>query len=500
LPADPEPSAPQAAPTAADDSADDSTEQGALDEPQHSNQQNKARARSGLLRWLRTVFYFVWGGVIPFLIAALLVTALKAESLDRESVVRGFVRDQKIPTGIVFFAVSAIVLYRFRYALPLAGWVGVLPRRDLPSKLRGRFDDGAQLIEEANRILTRRRTEVRRALKKGERDAIRRALDKLDAEMTADKLSEDRFTAALSKAEQLVDNHLARWRKGEAREYTESIAVAVAVALILRVFVIEAFKIPSGSMIPTLMVGDHIFVAKYAYGPLLPWSDSRLYENMPPARGDVMVFKFPENKKQDFIKRVVALPGDKLEALDGRPVLNDWLVPHCYVGALELPPNARSHHVYLEHLGEQSYLTLYEDKPNAGRAGCKRDRDCGGARSCRAGLCGMLQGPYQVKEREAWVMGDNRNNSHDSRSWRGGLGGGVPLENIKGRAMFVWMSWHPSDDVAWDRLFVPVMGRPELPRGASADLMLGLQKCERERPPVSQTTPPAPRSAPAKNK
>jgi signal peptidase I len=142
-------------------------------------------------------------------------------------------------------------------------------------------------------------------------------------------------------------------------------------------------------------------------------------------------------------------------------------------------------------MGEKSYLTMYDDKPNSGVSDCERDRDCGGARSCRAGVCGMLQGPYQVKKDEVWVLGDNRNNSHDSRSWQGGLGAGVPFENIKGRAMFVWMSWNQSGNVAWDRLFVNVMGPPKLPSGSSADLMLGLQKCQRDRPPIEQTTPPS---------
>jgi signal peptidase I len=88
-------------------------------------------------------------------------------------------------------------------------------------------------------------------------------------------------------------------------------------------------------------------------------------------------------------------------------------------------------------------------------------------------------------------MGDNRNNSHDSRSWRGGLGAGVPFENIKGRAMFVWMSFGPGGGISQDRLFVNVMGRPKLPAEHDAALESGLEKCLQTRPPVSQTTPPA---------
>jgi len=247
-------------------------------------------------------------------------------------------------------------------------------------------------------------------------------------------------------------------------------------------------------MIPTLMIGDHIFVAKYAYGPLLPYSDTRLYSRLPPARADVMVFKFPERKEDDFIKRVIALPGDKLEVLDGRPIINDWLVPHCYVGRLS-PKFGAAGELYVEYLGDKSYLTMFESKPTV-RA-CQHKRDCAGTKECVAGRCGRRQGPYpsrgkRIAKDEVWVLGDNRNNSHDSRSWRDGLGGGVPLENIKGRAMFVWLSWHPGGDFAFSRLFTSVMGPPRLPKGIPASLLKSLNKCLQQRPPVAKTTPPKP--------
>lgn len=264
-------------------------------------------------------------------------------------------------------------------------------------------------------------------------------------------------------------------------------------ALTLRIGVVEAFKIPSGAMMPTLMIGDHLFVSKFAYGPLLPNSDTRLFSRLPPARGDVMVFKFPENKAQDFIKRAIALPGDTLEAINGRPIINGWLVPHCHVGTFG-PSGAQ---LYVEFLGDKSFLTLYDrdamspdgpDKPT-----CKVQDDCGAGQTCRAGICGFHQGPFKVKPNEVWVMADNRNNSHDSRSWRGGLGAGVPFENIKGRAMIVWMSFDPKGGVAADRIFVSVMGKPTIPGNPDAALQSALDKCLRERPDIAQTTPPAPK-------
>jgi len=441
-----------------------------------------------LLKWL---FYVVWLFAVPSALAIGMVRLLEPEPFDLDAgPIRTFIGEQQVPAVIMFFTVFAMLLWRLRYALPFSASLGLVGRSDVPPKLRAKFDDGQQLLVEARRIMLERKSELKRYLKPSQRDALEGALDKLDDAIHAEEIDESEFLSAHARATQLVDEHLGRWRKGELREYGESIGVAVAVALILRFFVIEAFKIPSGSMIPTLMIGDHIFVAKYAYGPLLPRSDTRLYNNLPPARGDVMVFKYPEKKQQDFIKRVIALPGDKLEVVDGRPVINDWLVPNCYVGKID--EVKATGHLYVEYLGEATYLTLFNKKLPSNP--CKRDSQCPRGGSCRGGACGLLQGPFRVKEAEAWVMGDNRNNSHDSRMWRGGLGAGVPFENIKGRAMFVWFSWDQSTRLAPERLGVNVMGAPKLPDGATPELKTALSKCMRERPSVADSTPPPPKN------
>lgn len=439
---------------------------------------------------LRYLFYLVWLLLAPLGLALTAVWLLTPAPTEHDAdVFRSFVGEQQVPAMILFFTLFAMALWRFRYALPLAGLSGVLARGDLPPRLRSRFDDAVQLLDEAHRILRTRKREVERGLTRSEREELQDALDDLADTMAATPLDEELFAEDLRNADRLVSTRLNRWRKGELREYGESIGIAVAVALLLRFFVIEAFKIPSGSMIPTLMIGDHIFVAKYAYGPLLPMSDSRLYSRLPPRRGDVMVFKFPEKEEQDFIKRVVALPGDKLEALDGRVVINGWLAPHCHVGPLDRGPGS-SGELYLEYLGERAFLTMYADKPGANP--CETDGDCGAGAACRGGVCGYLQGPYYVADDEVWVMGDNRSNSHDSRSWRNGLGAGVPFENIKGRAMFVWLSWHEDGSLAPNRLFVSVMGQPQLPAGSPPELAAGLARCLERRPPVASRTPPGP--------
>jgi signal peptidase I len=442
-------------------------------------------------RLFRFVFYFVWIFAVPFALAVggvwVLTPTREAQSAGG---LRVFVAEQQIPAGIVMFTLFAMTLWRFRHDLPLAAAIGVGGRRDIPAAMRARFEDAVVLLDEARRILRTRKRDVERELTSGERDKLNQSIEALDEAMTGERFVAAEFDEAHAKADRLVGEHLARWRKGEMREYAESIGIAVAVALLLRAFVVEAFKIPSGSMIPTLMIGDHIFVNKFTYGPLVPWTDNRLFSRLPPDRADVMVFKFPENKEQDFIKRVMATPGDTLEAINGRPVINGWIAPHCYVGAFRY--EGRTAELYIEHMGERSYFTLFDSNPD--EQSCSANNECGAGQSCRGGICGLLQGPFHVAKEEVWVMGDNRNNSHDSRSWHGGLGAGVPFENIKGRAMFVWVSFGAGGGIAWDREFVNVLGRPKLPAGQDASLQVAVDKCMRERPSLADATPPAPGS------
>lgn len=434
----------------------------------------------------RFAFYALWLFAVPAACSLVTVKFLEPEKDEFDAgAIRTFVGEQQVPATILIFTLFAMVIWRFRHVLPLALATGMVARRDVPARTRARYEQAGHLVEEGRRLLQEIRKD-KRAPSSEVRLEVEAGLARLEESMLALDFDEDAFLRAHEAAYELIQEHLGRWRKSELREYTESIGFAVAVALVLRFFVIEAFKIPTGSMIPTLMVGDHIFVAKYAYGPLLPRSDSRLYSNLPPKRGDVMVFKFPENKAQDYIKRTIAIPGDTLEVIDGRPIINGLLLPHCYVGKLELSLGVRGH-LYVEYNGEAAYLTMFNEKPADER--CDQDLDCTDGRVCRAHVCGMPQGPYRVMPGEAWVFGDNRDNSHDSRAWHLGLGAGVPFENIKGKAMFVWWSWDPRNGLAWDRLGVNVMGTPKLPQGADA-LKGALEECMKNRPPLSATTPP----------
>jgi signal peptidase I len=149
-------------------------------------------------------------------------------------------------------------------------------------------------------------------------------------------------------------------------------------------------------------------------------------------------------------------------------------VPHCFVGVysyVETESAVPNHDgdLFVEYLGDAAYLTLY-------------DHATGGFPE--------YQGPFVAKPGEAWVMGDNRNNSHDSRMWWNGAGGGVPFENIRGRAIFVWLSVNDGK-IDWSRFGAPVMGRPRLPPDMHA-LQPALDRCMKERPPIEKTTPPPP--------
>jgi signal peptidase I len=427
-------------------------------------------------RVLRFLYWLVWFVILPIVLASVAIWALTPPSTADLSGAVGWlqllVRAQPVPVGIILFTVFEIALWAARHQLPLARHAHPPLRSDLPQNLRGSFERARSLIDEAESILTKHEKAVVRELTAKDRDRIRAHLAQLRETMERVPFEEPAFTEALEHTAGEVDVRLGRWRKSEVREYVEAILMAVAVAFALRAFVVEAFKIPSGSMIPTLMVGDHIFVNKFSYGPAIPYTHARVWTSMPPKRGDVLVFAFPEHPEQDFIKRVIAIEGDKLETKSGHPIINGWEVPSCKVGSwtyndYDSPIMRHEGDLYVEYLGDNAFLTFYD------RA---------------SGPFSENQGPYFAKPGEVWVMGDNRNNSHDSRMWFGGQGGGVPFENIRGRALFVWLSVSDGG-IDWSRMGAPVMGRPRMPPAARG-LEPALEQCLKNRPPV--TSPPAP--------
>jgi signal peptidase I len=205
------------------------------------------------------------------------------------------------------------------------------------------------------------------------------------------------------------------YRKSTAREYFESICVAVILALFVRTFVVQAFKIPTGSMENNLLIGDHLLVNKFVFAPTASRVEEMLLPIDPVKRGDILVFKYPEEPDRDFIKRVIALPGETIELRNKQVYIDDKPLDEPYVHYL-MPP------------GE----------------------DGGADIDVR-----VQYGPVTVPAGHYFMMGDNRDNSQDSRYW-----GFLPREYVKGKALFVYFSFGEGGDdtaanvlnVRWNRL------------------------------------------------
>ena len=189
-------------------------------------------------------------------------------------------------------------------------------------------------------------------------------------------------------------------KKSAWRENTEAILIAVVIALFIRTFILQAFKIPSGSMLETLQIGDQILVNKFIYGVKIPFTNGKtLIPVKDPQRNDIVVFKYPEDPSKDYIKRVVAVAGDTLEIVNKKLYVNDKLVTD--------QPWAR-----------------YKDS-----------RILPGQITTRDNLRKII-----VPANKLFVMGDNRDNSHDSRFW-----GFVDLSEVRGEAMIIYWSWDKAD-------------------------------------------------------
>jgi len=198
-------------------------------------------------------------------------------------------------------------------------------------------------------------------------------------------------------------------KKSVFREYFESLVIAVALALFVRTFVFQAFKIPTGSMEPNLLIGDHLIVNKMVFSPAASGFERAILPHRAIRRGDVIVFKFPEDPTRDFIKRVIGLPGDQLELRRKKILINGQEIPEPYVHFL-VPLSAES------------------DK----RSDDLREE----------------YGPVTVPADQYFMMGDNRDNSQDSRYW-----GFMPASYVKGQALFIYFSVGDSiGDIQWTRL------------------------------------------------
>ena len=212
-------------------------------------------------------------------------------------------------------------------------------------------------------------------------------------------------------------------------EYARSFFPVILIVLILRSFLFEPFRIPSGSMIPTLKVGDFILVNKFTYGIRLPAIDTKIINIGEPSRGDVAVFRYPQDPSIDYIKRIIGIPGDKITYSGKNVYVNGDRLPQTMVGVytetkegLPIPGASR----LTETIGSSQHEILID--------------------STKRGF--SKEAVWQVPDGHYFVMGDNRDNSNDSRFW-----GTVPEENLVGKAFMIWMNWNFDDGgVEWGRI------------------------------------------------
>lgn len=213
-------------------------------------------------------------------------------------------------------------------------------------------------------------------------------------------------------------------------DWTAGLFPVILVVFLLRSFLFEPFKIPSGSMIPTLLVGDLILVNKFTYGVRLPVIHTKVTEGSPPQRGDVIVFRYPPKPSLDYIKRVVGVPGDTVAYLNKRLTINGQPVATQAVPEFFDESAMRYFKQFEESLGPRPHRLLVEDDRPAFVPGAEQfDGRAGCSYTVEGVTCKVPPGSY-------FVMGDNRDNSQDSRYW-----GFVPEGNIVGKAFFVWMNF-----------------------------------------------------------
>ncbi len=198
-------------------------------------------------------------------------------------------------------------------------------------------------------------------------------------------------------------------KKKFVKEYLEPIVIAIVIALFIRTFIVQAFKIPSSSMEPTLLVGDHILVSKFIYGVRIPFTDIKLFQLNKPKRGDVIVFIYPRDRSKDFIKRVIGTEGEKVEIIRNKIYINDKAINDLWGQ-------------YSEKNDWTRYLQPMEKF-----------------------------GPVIVPPESLFVLGDNRDNSQDSRFW-----GFVNINAVRGEAFIIYFSWDqngqgPLDKIRWAR-------------------------------------------------
>jgi len=290
--------------------------------------------------------------------------------------------------------------------------------KEMKNKAKNELEEGRILFKKARRSLTQEQQQQARALFK---------------ELAAGIKTKDQknLGSVLEKYDAFKESHFSQIRFNRAWETIKELFWIILVVFFIRWILVEPFRIPSGSMIPTLLVGDQLMVNKLVYGVQIPLTTKKLFNLKKPERGDVIVFKYPPNPREDYVKRVVGVAGDEITMRDGQLFVNGKEVPRSYVEPYTGPSDTgfcENYDLFSEELDHASHPMLL----------CHRSHQ------------GEDFPAVRVPEGAVFGMGDNRDNSQDSRYW-----GMIPTNNIKGKALFIHLPLDPTRHYLprWNRFF-----------------------------------------------
>jgi len=302
-----------------------------------------------------------------------------------------------------------------------------------------------QIRKKARESITTTRSVLKENASRIEPRVVRLIEDRLDqTEKALENGNAGEIAVETQKLENAFEDHLSRFSKSKLRQNIESLLIAIALALLIRTFIVQPFKIPSGSMIPTLLVGDHLLVNKFIYGTEIPFTGIAILPGIRDVRrGDVIVFKYPNYENDpsqeglDYIKRVIGLPGDSINIKGRNLYVNGRKIPLKFLGEFHDERDGARYYRYEENLLGNKHLVIYQ-------------------KGQESTYVGSSLPVTRVPEGYVFVMGDNRDNSRDSRFW-----GFVPIEDIIGKAFIIHWSWDWDDQgvldkVRWERLFTQI--------------------------------------------
>ncbi len=415
--------------------------------------------------WLCAAVRAAWLGLVPLACAGLSYHFLFPTPIEATGSVSSFLlrvgNAQPVAVLVALFLAFAALFRYWQFHLPGVRWLTALslgvPSGVSASRLRV-YEQQAELLAS----LTPAR---RRGLPLAQQARLAEQARDLRAAFAAD----DPARAALNARALSALLAKSRFPRGEALKSGLSLAIAVLLTLFVRSSVVQPFRVLTESMLPTLEPGDWIAANRLAYGFRVPLTHLQLGARAP-RRGDVIAFETPpgalRGQPEQLVKRVIGLPGDRILMRHGRPNINGWPVPSCEAGVFAYlsADTAVRGRLMVEFLEDESYLTVYFAGSEAFNG-------------------------YVVKPGEVFVLGDNRDNSSDSRAWNNSAGGGLPFAAIDGRVDTVLLGTARDGNADWTRLLKPLGLRLRFEGMDLRRVQAGIERCLRDAPHESVPTP-----------